>query len=249
LLQPPREIVAAFSCVIIMAVTAASNTFSLREMARALGGDISGHSVVAPGPGHSAKDRSISVTPRASAPDGFLVHSHAGDDWRRCRDYVRGKLGLAAFRSYERRTPPRQRTHVATTPPDNSETTLRLWRQAVEPRGTLVEAYLKGRALELPAEAAFETIRFHPDCPFGGDHFPAMVCLVRNILSNDPQAIHRTALASAGTAIKRNGKTFRMSLGLVTGGAVKLDPDEDVTYGLSIGEGVETCLAGRQMGL
>ena len=33
------------------------------------------------------------------------------------------------------------------------------------------------------------------------------------------------------------------------GGAIKIDPDEDVTRGLCIGEGVETCLAGRQMGL
>ena len=39
-----------------------------------------------------------------------------------------------------------------------------------------------------------------------------------------------------------------MSLGEISGGAIKLDPDEDVTQGLCIGEGVETCLAGRQMG-
>jgi glycine cleavage system H protein len=32
-------------------------------------------------------------------------------------------------------------------------------------------------------------------------------------------------------------------------GAIKFDPDEDVTQGLSIGEGVETTLSGRQMGL
>jgi hypothetical protein len=75
-----------------------------------------------------------------------------------------------------------------------------------------------------------------------------MVCLVRNIVTNEPQGIHRTALAPDGTAVKRNGKTFRMTLGPVKDGAIKLDPDEDVTQGLCIGEGVETCLAGRQMG-
>jgi putative DNA primase/helicase len=225
------------------------SAFSLREIARALGVDISGRSVVAPGPGHSRKDRSLSVKLSASSPDGFIVHSHAGDDWRQRRDYVRGKLGLAAFQPYERRTPPRQRTHVKATPADNGKTALRLWRQAVDPRGTLVEIYLKGRGLELPDAAAFEAIRFHVDCPLDRDHFPAMVCLVRGILTNEPQAIHRTALAQDGTAIKRNGKTFRLSLGPVTGGAIKLDPDEDVTHGLCIGEGVETCLSGRQMGL
>jgi len=126
---------------------------------------------------------------------------------------------------------------------------LALWRAAVDPRGTLVEQYLKFRALELPDAAANEATRFHPDCPFTAERFPAMVCLVRNIVSNEPQGLHRTALAPDGTAIKRDGKTFRMSLGTIAGGAIKLDPDEDVTQGLCIGEGVETCLSGRQMGL
>jgi putative DNA primase/helicase len=76
-----------------------------------------------------------------------------------------------------------------------------------------------------------------------------MVCLVRNIVTNEPQAIHRTALTPDGQAVKRNGKTFRMSLGEISGGSIKVDPDEHVTQGLCIGEGVETCLAGRQMGL
>jgi putative DNA primase/helicase len=40
-----------------------------------------------------------------------------------------------------------------------------------------------------------------------------------------------------------------LSLGPVSGGAIKIDPDEDVTMGLCIGEGVETCLAGQQKGL
>jgi hypothetical protein len=124
-----------------------------------------------------------------------------------------------------------------------------LWRASIDPRGTLVERYLKSRALDLPDAAANEATRFHPDCPFKGERFPAMVCLVRNIVSNEPQAIHRTALAANGTAIKRDGKTLRMSLGAIAGGAIKIDPDEDVTQGLCIGEGVETCLAGRQMGL
>jgi hypothetical protein len=222
----------------------------LRAIAFALGGDISGRStVIAPGPGHSRKDRSLSVKLSASSPDGFICFSHAGDDWRQCRDYVRGKLGLAAFQPYERRTPPRHRDRAKAAPPDNAKTALRLWRQAVDPRGTLVEAYLKGRGLDLPGEAAFEAIRFHGDCPFGGERFPAMVCLIRNIVTNAPQGVHRTALAQDGTAIKRNDKTFRMTLGPVVGGAIKLDPDEDVTHGLCIGEGVETTLAGRQMGL
>jgi RecA-family ATPase len=70
----------------------------LRHLARALGGDVSNGSVLAPGPGHSAADRSLSVKMDANAPDGFLVHSFAGDDPIQCRDYVRTKCGLPEFK-------------------------------------------------------------------------------------------------------------------------------------------------------
>lgn len=67
-----------------------------RSLARALGGDaINAYQVVCPGPGHSAKDRSLSVFLDPNSPNGFRVHPHApGDDWRECRDYVRDRLGL-----------------------------------------------------------------------------------------------------------------------------------------------------------
>jgi hypothetical protein len=132
---------------------------------------------------------------------------------------------------------------------DNRQRAGDIWRSAVDPRGTLVEVYLEYRKLDLPDEIAVAVIRFHPNCPFGTDRFPAMICLVRGISTNEPQAIHRTALSPAGAAIRRNGKTFRMSLGTIKCGTIKIDPDEDVTMGLCIGEGVETCLAGRQKGL
>ena len=64
----------------------------LREIARALGGEVVGANVLAPGPGHSRRDRSLSVTLSASAPDSFLVFSYAGDEWRDCRDYVAKRL-------------------------------------------------------------------------------------------------------------------------------------------------------------
>ena len=221
-----------------------------RHRLGAFGGDISGRStVIAPGPGHSRKDRSLSVKLSASSPDGFICFSHAGDDWRQCRDYVRGKRGSPPLRlcnGEHRRvigTAPRQRRRTMGKRPcgcgGKPSTRVGRWSRA----------YLKGRGVDLPGEAAFEAIRFHPDCPFGSERFPAMVCLVRGIVTNEPQGIHRTALAQDGTAIKRNDKTFRMTLGPVVGGAIKLDPDEDVTHGLCIGEGVETTLAGRQMGL
>ena len=80
---------------------------SLRAIAAALGGVVSGNGVLAPGPDHhSPHDRSLSVTPDAKAPGGFLVHSFAGDDELRCKDYVREKLGLPGWRPQERRREP-----------------------------------------------------------------------------------------------------------------------------------------------
>ena len=171
-------------------------TVHLRSWAAALGGEASGNGVTCPGPGHSARDRSLSVTPSVTAPDGFMVYSHAGDDWQAFRDYVRGKLGLSPFlpRQAPKVAPQRERKPVEETPANNREPALRLWRQALEPRRTLVEAYLRNRRLDLPDEAANEAIRFHPDCPCGpAKRYPAMVCLVRNIWTNEPQEIHRTA--------------------------------------------------------
>jgi RecA-family ATPase len=70
----------------------------LQSLARALGGEVSGNQVLCPGPGHSAKDRSLSVKLDADAPDGFVVNSFASDDPIECKDYVRAKLSLPAFK-------------------------------------------------------------------------------------------------------------------------------------------------------
>jgi hypothetical protein len=69
----------------------------LKKLAQALGGNVSHGQVLAPGPGHSPEDRSLSVKPSPSAQDGFVVNSFAGDDLIACKDHVRNKLGMAPF--------------------------------------------------------------------------------------------------------------------------------------------------------
>ena len=77
-------------------------SMSLKSIAAALGGkvlrDAKGPYVLAPGPGHSPKDGSLSVRQTSSAPDGFLTHSFAGDDPLLCRDYVRERCGAEPFK-------------------------------------------------------------------------------------------------------------------------------------------------------
>ena len=55
---------------------------SLKEAAKALGGEIHGRQVLAPGPGHTSRDRSLSVKFDDRAPGGIVVYSFSGDAWR-----------------------------------------------------------------------------------------------------------------------------------------------------------------------
>ena len=103
----------------------------LRSIARALGGTISGRSVLFPGPGHSRKDRSASLILSPGAPDGFLVFSHCGDDPLQLKDYVRERLGLS--RAVERRTERGAHSQREQGRSDDAERTARalaIWREA-----------------------------------------------------------------------------------------------------------------------
>lgn len=73
-------------------------SLTLPQIAKALGGEMSGHNVNAPGPGHSPSDRSMSVSLSDTAEGGFMVFSHAGDDGISCKNYVRDKLGLPKWK-------------------------------------------------------------------------------------------------------------------------------------------------------
>jgi hypothetical protein len=75
----------------------------LQILQRALGGDISNGQLLCPGPDHSAEDRSLSIKLNPNAPDGFVVHSFAGNDAIACRDHVRRKLGLPEFKPKEKK--------------------------------------------------------------------------------------------------------------------------------------------------
>jgi len=75
-----------------------SPSLDIRTIVRAMGGVVSSGAALVPGPGHKAGDRSLSIRPSTTAPDGFVVHSFAGDDPLVCKDYVRGKMGLPPWK-------------------------------------------------------------------------------------------------------------------------------------------------------
>lgn len=228
----------------------------LRQIARALGGEVHGSYALVPGPGHSRRDRSLSVRLSDSSADGYIVHSHAGDDWRLCREHIADAIGLPRDRwrdqrevdpaEVERRRQARQQAEAR----DHAKTVrlqrraIGIWNEAVDPCGSAVERYLKNeRALELPPEVAGDVLRFHPRCPFGDTTVPAMVAAIRSIASGEIIGIHRTGLTVEGQKIGR--KVF----GSAMGGAIMLDRLGSGLVELTAGEGVETSMAARQLGL
>jgi RecA-family ATPase len=71
---------------------------TLETLRKSLGGKITNGQLLCPGPGHSAKDESLSIKLDPGAPDGMLVHSFADDDPIVCKDYIREKCGLPPFK-------------------------------------------------------------------------------------------------------------------------------------------------------
>lgn len=76
---------------------------SIERVAELPGGEACGEQVLAPGPGHSAEDRSLSVKLDDDAADGFVINTFSGDDVAACRDHVRQKLGLPKFERKEKK--------------------------------------------------------------------------------------------------------------------------------------------------
>jgi hypothetical protein len=236
----------------------------IRAIARALGGDVVGRGqVLCPGPGHGPKDRSLAVWVIGGG-DGFAVHSHAGDDWCTCKDYVRERLGMAPWQpgdGRDRRVEPSQLRAFDRAALDaesgpcerTADDLIRIdrardiWNAGVDPRGTPVEEYLASRSLVLTKKIAGTALRFHPRCPWRDEDagttikIPALLAAFTSIDDNTVTAVHRIRVDQP----ERWPKAERRMFGIVRRAAVILDPAGDV---LSVGEGIETAMAARQLG-
>jgi hypothetical protein len=239
--------------------------FDVRAVAHALGGNVIGRNkVAAPGPAHSSRDRSLVVMLSDAVPDGFVCHSHAGDDWQTCKAYVRQRLGLPQWEPGDGRNrrvaPSRIKAFGRTAVNDESERRERtrddlirieravaIWDEAVEPRGTLAETYTATRKLMLDDNIAGAVLRFNPSTPWRDEntgaviYLPALIAAFRSIDDDAITAVHRIRLDQP----ERWPKAQRMMLGLVHRSAVKLG---QATEMLHVGEGVETCMAAHQLG-
>ena len=130
---------------------------------------------------------------------------------------------------------------------ERSRQALMLWNEGQSFRGSPAEDYLHhGREIGgwLDTFPFLDKVfRYHPGCPFGGERLPCMLALVREIKTNAPVAVHRTALTTENPPRRID----RKSLGPTAGGAIKISPDHDVHSGLLIGEGIETVLSASKL--
>jgi hypothetical protein len=201
------------------------SALSIQQAALALGGKVVSGRIRCPAPGKDKKNRSLSVKLN---PDGtFSATDWTGGDWRVARDHVKALLGLSddAPRpvAFNDNTP-----HVDVDRLRKQKDAAEIWAASVPLPGTLAETYLAGRGLTYDGDA----LRF-----YRGKRM--MVALITNAVTGEPQGIHRTFL-------DRDGKKLdRKMLGAAAGGVVRLSSDDDVSSGLAIGEGIETCLAAR----
>jgi putative DNA primase/helicase len=139
--------------------------------------------------------------------------------------------------------PPPAPDDAERAPSRTLELARRLWREAVPATGTLVEIYLAHRGLRLEPRMP---LRFHPRAwrnRANGPPGPAMVALMTCLEWDEPSGVHLTYLRGDGRG-KADGASPKVMLG--KRGIVRLSPDEEVTLGIGLAEGIETAVAVMQ---
>lgn len=219
----------------------------IQTWARRCGGEpVNRLSFVMPGPGHSDKDRSLSVTLSPNAPGGFRCHSFAGDDFKDCRDHVASLLGMPLFEPARTRLPVhRDKPAAKEVKQDTADLAALLWRKAVPIKGTLGEEYLrKNRGLRCPLPP---TMRFLAP---RGQH-PATVLTAFAVPNEpEPEAMDMDGVEVRGVHLIRLApdatKTEKRMLGGVAGLPLAMAPWTETGRGLVIAEGPEDALSGHE---
>jgi hypothetical protein len=205
------------------------------ELKQRLGGILSdgGRKWLGPGPGHSLRDRSLSV--RVTDDGCTLVYSFAGDDLELCFRHIGADDGPG---KYFRGNVVRNATGRARAAEHNHilEFCSKVWESTRSLEGSPAQRYLAGRGF-----IAGPDLRHHPNAPnsySGPGNGDALVALARSH-GGAARALHVTRLTPDG---KKAGPQPRRIFGAPIGCAVRLAPvGEDCV--LAIGEGLETCLA------
>jgi putative DNA primase/helicase len=176
------------------------------------------------------KDTALSVR---LEPDGvFVWHCH-----RLC-----GMDGSS--RSRDQKTPPQPRQAAprpAERPRGLSDIARALWA-ATEPISGAAADYLKARACVLPPTDS--DLRCMPGLRHPSGYIgPALVALITDVCTAAPLSLHRTWIRPDGRKADVIPPRLFLKDHPIGGGVIRLWPDEAVTAGLGIAEGIETALS------
>jgi putative DNA primase/helicase len=112
-----------------------------------------------------------------------------------------------------------------------------LWNHSTALEGSIAATYLQRRGCRLPCADA--DLRY---LPASGDYPHAMLARITDAITAEPISLHFTRLNQDGTKAGDDAK--RLLAGQrKAGGVIRLWPDDAVTLGLAISEGIETALA------
>jgi Toprim domain len=215
---------------------------SARDIAHALGGRrairINDHSFLTCCPVASHGRRRGDLHPSLQVTDGdrrLLVRCYADCDARDVLDELRRRGLIEASTQIE------QAPRVSSKPARDQEPekrrrlelAVRIWREAGPIASSPGEAYLARRGIVLERVPDHGGLRFHSRCPWGDTTTACIIARFTNAVTGTAGGIWRRPI---------NGDK-PMTLGPMLGGVIRLWPDEDVTTGLVIGEGVETVLS------
>jgi putative DNA primase/helicase len=191
--------------------------------------------VLSHGKGKGDAKRSLFVRDD-NRPGRVFVHCYAECEWRDIVAELRrmGLWGGGVSVSSSQKAPAPKR--------DYTPLAREIWRNSVPAAGTLVELYLRSRAITIPPPP---TLRFHAALAHKPSRtvWPAMVALVTR--GKSFLAIHRTYLARDGSGKAPLGEEYdqKMSLAPISGGAIRLGPVQPT---VCIAEGIETALSVMQ---
>lgn len=177
------------------------------------------------------KDTALSVR---LEPDGVVV-------WN-CHRF--GCPMYGSSRSRDGKTPPRPRLappRPAERARGLSDSARALWA-ATEPISGPGADYLLARACWLPPDDG--DLRYVPALKHPSGYIgPALVALITDTETGAPLSLHRTWIKPDGSKAAVTPPRLLLKGHPIAGGVIRLWPDEDVTTGLGIAEGIETALS------
>ena len=188
-------------------------------------------------PAHDDKNPSLSISVGA---EGILLKCFAGCE----TDNVAQALGLTLrdlfFADRQPLSPVKTITEPSIEPLGLQPWAQRLWDDSEPLSGTALD-YLQSRRCAIPPTDG--DLRWHKSVKHQSGYVgAALIGLVTHIQTNEPMSLHRTWITSTG---KADVKPNRMLAGKHSArhGVIRLYPDDCVTEGLALGEGIETCLS------